>query len=746
MSNNNNGINNKWTEVNQKEELFYRFESILIPIIPTILIIIMGILFRIFSSNNKRNIKILTKKNDEKKETQSKNDDIANKNKNNNKGSLLGGNPKYHKKNIKKIFSNKFMFSIFKKINKNKGFNELDIENILKESFKEKNIKIDDLYFLGDYNYIKKYELNIKKNEKNNIMLYYLDENKEIKKNLYNINVLIKENKIIDINYNSKEIKLLFPLDKYNNIKKSEDEILKEILNSWCINIIYKIFNINSDYKFGLSKDEKEDKYNLYLINNYITTKNKIIDKKEDKEIINNSLTQSNYSINNEKSSQVSNKTINTRSTNVSINDASINNNSNINKNEIIINTNNATNNNNNIIINENKNNINNQIQNQNQNQNKINNYNYNSNNNQNNSNNNASMNNTIYIFPLIGLNNVGSTCFMNATLQCLLHISELNLYFLNEYPNDHNLLRTKNSSCETMGNISLAYYNVINEVYLKSIQCNNNYYMNNNSFAPSEFKETLGKYNSQFRFYEANDSKDLILYLLQTFHEELNYFGDQPFPVNLLRPNQINRADTFNYFTNTYNIQNFSIISKLFYGTYENIIKCCNCNKMYFSYQKFEFISFSTYNYRNGIFNIYNGFQDNQAIQYLRGNNKYFCPSCQNLHDGETCCTIIQPPSKLIINIDYGKNKINDVKQLIFDEMIDITSFVNFDFGKKIIYQISGVCTHLGSSGPTGHYIAYCRNKLTGMWYNFNDSFVRLCDKSEIYRGSPYLLVYEQI
>ena len=115
-------------------------------------------------------------------------------------------------------------------------------------------------------------------------------------------------------------------------------------------------------------------------------------------------------------------------------------------------------------------------------------------------------------------------------------------------------------------------------------------------------------------------------------------------------------------------------------------------------------------------------------------------------MYDGETCCKIITPPSKLIINIDYGKNKINNVKQLIFDELIDITSFINFDFGKKIIYQISGVCTHLGSSGPTGHYIAYCRNKQTGMWYNFNDSFVRLCDKNEIYRGSPYLLVYEQI
>ena len=740
MSYKNNDRKYKLTEVKESEELFYRFENILIPIIPTILIIIMGILFRIFSSKNK-NKKTLIKKNDSKKEIQTENNNnnnIINKNKNSNKGSLLGGNPKYQKKNMKKIFANKFMYSIFKKINKNKGFDELDIENILKESFEEKKIKIDDLYFIDDFNYIKKYEPNIKKEEKNNINMYYLNENKEIKNNLYNINDLIKENKMININYNSKEIKILLSLDKYNNIKNSDDEILKTILNSWCINIIYKIFNINSDYKFGLSKDEQEDKYNLYLINNYITTKNKILDKKENKEILKN---------NNQKSSQVSNITINTsRSTNVSINDIN-NNNSNINKSENIINTNNATNTNNNnnninIIINEDKNNANNQ-----NNQNQINN-NYNQNNTGDGRDkyNNAPMNNTIYIFPLIGLNNVGSTCFMNATLQCLLHISELNLYFLNEYPNDYNILRTKNSSSETMGNISLAYYNVINEVYLKSIQCNNNYYMNNNSFAPNEFKETLGKYNSQFRYYEANDSKDLILYLLQTFHEELNYFGDQPFPVNLLRPNQLNRADTFNYFNNTYNIQNFSIVSKLFYGTYENIIKCCNCNKMYFSYQKFEFISFSTYNYRNGIFNIYNGFQDNQAIQYLQGNNKYFCPSCQNLYDGETCCKIITPPSKLIINIDYGKNKINNVKQLIFDEMIDITSFINFNFGKKIIYQISGVCTHLGSSGPTGHYIAYCRNKQTGMWYNFNDSFVRLCDKNEIYRGSPYLLVYEQI
>ena len=365
--------------------------------------------------------------------------------------------------------------------------------------------------------------------------------------------------------------------------------------------------------------------------------------------------------------------------------------------------------------------------------------------NNQQQNNNDINMNN-LYLFPIVGLYNVGSTCFMNATLQCLLHISELNSYFLTEYPKDFKTLNYKNSSADTKGFISLAYYNVVQGVFTENLQYNNNNPYINRAFSPGEFKETIGRYNPQFRVYEANDSKDLILYLLQTFHEELNYFGDQPFPVNLMVPYQENRVDTFNYFMTTYNIQNFSIISKLFYGTYENTIKCCHCNRIYYSYQKFEFISFSTYNYRNGVFNIYNGFQDNQNILHLIGDNKYYCQSCQSLQDGESCCKIIQPPSKLIINIDYGKNKVNGVRKLIFDEIIDITQYVNFNFGKKILYQISGVCTHLGSSGPTGHYIAYCRNRQTGGWYNFNDSFVRQCDKNDIYYGSPYLLLYEQI
>ena len=385
------------------------------------------------------------------------------------------------------------------------------------------------------------------------------------------------------------------------------------------------------------------------------------------------------------------------------------------------------------------------------------------------------------YYFPKKGLYNIGSTCYMNATLQCLLHVSELVAYFLNEYKNDYLNLMKKNKYVESKGNISEAFYNLVKGVI--DDEGNNNNCSNINkfnvktsltkskkgsqngfwtglfdfgssksssistSYSPDSFKRTLGYYNSQFRRFEANDSKDLILYLLQTMHEELNYYGDVVLNRNMLRqPNQFDRVETFIYFNNTYNMRNFSIISNVFYGTYENTTICYECKNTLYNFQKFEFISFGLYDYNRKSFNIYDGFKDNQKESYLRGDNQFYCCFCKRLCDAIITCKIIQPPNKLLINLDYGKNKKYQPSRIYFDENIDITDFVNFNFGCRLKYRIIGVCTHYGYSGSTGHYIAFCRHRETGDWYKFNDSSCYKCGHNEIYGGSPYLLLYERI
>ena len=375
------------------------------------------------------------------------------------------------------------------------------------------------------------------------------------------------------------------------------------------------------------------------------------------------------------------------------------------------------------------------------------------------------------YLFSKKGLKNIGSTCYMNATLQCLLHVNELITYFIEEYPKDQQLLAKINNDVASGGDISRAFFNLVIGVNENSelvmskknlkpkkkkksgfnilgvFGFDNDYDDSSydRAFAPTDFKRTLGIHNPQFKKFEANDSKDLILYLLQTMHEELNYYGNVNKRLKYI-PNQYNIYETYNHFITNYNTNNFSKISLLFYGTYQNTTTCLVCRKKLYNFQKFEFISFGMYYYHKLRFNILNGFQDNANPTILKGDNKFLCNNCKKLQDAKTECKIFEPPLKLLINLDYGKNKKYQPSSIEFDEEIDITKFVEFDYKQKIRYRIIGVCTHYGHSGSYGHYVAFCRNTQTDTWYEFNDSFCSECNKREIYRGSPYLLLYERI
>jgi ubiquitin C-terminal hydrolase len=140
------------------------------------------------------------------------------------------------------------------------------------------------------------------------------------------------------------------------------------------------------------------------------------------------------------------------------------------------------------------------------------------------------------------------------------------------------------------------------------------------------------------------------------------------------------------------------------------------------------------------------NGFENIESKQLLKGNNKYNCNICKKLVEAEIVCKIKNLPNYLILNIDYGKNKINNVKKLIFEHEIDLQEYLSYYCGQKTKYKLVAICTHLGSSGPGGHYITFCLNKENKKWYEFNDSNVNICEEKDIYNGSPYLLLYKMI
>ena len=84
----------------------------------------------------------------------------------------------------------------------------------------------------------------------------------------------------------------------------------------------------------------------------------------------------------------------------------------------------------------------------------------------------------------------------------------------------------------------------------------------------------------------------------------------------------------------------------------------------------------------------------------------------------------------------------------LDFTMKLDITNYVILKENTRIIYNLYGVITHLGESGPNAHFVASCKSPIDGNWYRYNDALVSLITniQSEVIDfGIPYILFYQK-
>ena len=338
------------------------------------------------------------------------------------------------------------------------------------------------------------------------------------------------------------------------------------------------------------------------------------------------------------------------------------------------------------------------------------------------------------------GLNNVGLTCYMNSTLQCLLHIPELSYYFLNiyiQFKADHSTIIKKT---ESKGRISAEYYSMVKEIFSNSYD-----WLGRNSFSPKKFNDLISKLNPQFSKYESNDAKDLIIYLLQEMHEELNYLGGEKLK-SIPKCNQLSEANAFNFFYEVNSKLNFSIISYLFWGIVKQTTICSGCHNYLYNYQYYQYLSFPLYEYAHKEFNLYRGLKDYISEETLKGDNQFYCQICKRLRDAKIYSKIYYTSRYLLINFDYGKNKKYSPNKIGFGAIICLTDEFLAIKTAETNYELIAVSTHLGSSGNSGHYITYCKDtSKENCWYKFNDSIVTKCDFEDTKKNSPYLLLFKK-
>jgi ubiquitin C-terminal hydrolase len=352
------------------------------------------------------------------------------------------------------------------------------------------------------------------------------------------------------------------------------------------------------------------------------------------------------------------------------------------------------------------------------------------------------------------GLENVGQTCYMNSTIQCLSNIKYLSDYLINHYGK----LDVENKP------LSVAFSSLVYDLFTTEKKY----------IAPKLFKKIIGKLNPLFEGMHAADAKDLIFFLLEKLHQELNKI------TNIIEDNNIDYAqlekDSFDenkmlqHFIKDYTEKNKSIISDTFYGIIRSTMKCNSCKKIKYSFQTFNLLIFQLKNIKeynqktlknkdNYKITIYDAFDCDKKEELLDGENMIYCNHCKGLKPGIHQQIIYSLPKVLIIILNRGRNNQDFNKEFNFPSKLDLSIenyVVNNSSENNTHFYLQSVITHLGESGAGGHFIAYCRNGPEEDFLCYNDAVVSKATINDamgskisenVYeKRTPYILVYHHM
>ncbi|XP_015245380.1 PREDICTED: ubiquitin carboxyl-terminal hydrolase 2-like [Cyprinodon variegatus] len=302
----------------------------------------------------------------------------------------------------------------------------------------------------------------------------------------------------------------------------------------------------------------------------------------------------------------------------------------------------------------------------------------------------------------LVGLKNLGNTCFMNSILQCLSNTQSLRDYCLH---NSHR--RDLNNNSRTNTALMEEFAKLIQTVWTST---------SSEAVSPSEFKTQIQRYAPRFVGYNQQDAQEFLRFLLDGLHNEVNRVTVRP------------RGTVEDFDHLPIDTPCYAALSSYYRRTSSDGAPPFDITEI--NSMELSLFGFSWY----------------FSPVWLHVSSLQTCYRCKARRRCTKKFTIQKFPKILVLHLKRFSEARRTSKLSTFVNFpmkdLDLREFSS-ENSTNAVYNLYAVSNHSGTT-MGGHYTAYCRNPSSAEWYTFNDSRVTPMSSSQVRSSDAYVLFYE--
>ncbi|XP_033734975.1 ubiquitin carboxyl-terminal hydrolase 36-like [Pecten maximus] len=299
------------------------------------------------------------------------------------------------------------------------------------------------------------------------------------------------------------------------------------------------------------------------------------------------------------------------------------------------------------------------------------------------------------------GLVNMGNTCFLNSTLQCLTYTAPLVNFCLS---NEHS------TTCKQAG------FCMMCELQRHVKRCYEN---SGNAIKPQSVLQKLRMIAKHMHWGRQEDAHEFLRYVVDAMQRSCL--------------NGHNKLDKFSKET--------TVVNQIFGGFLRSQVQCMRCKEMSNTYDPFLDVSLDI----KAVQTLEKALEKYVHPETLDNDNAYMCTKCKQKVPAHKRFSIHKAPNILTISLkrfDYNRLMGKVSRHIQFPEKLNLRPYMSYRQGEKVMYQLYAVLVHSGFSCNSGHYYCYVKSP-SQIWYCMNDSMVQQVSATRVLSCEAYLLFY---